>query len=104
MTNPHDIDPTGAYGVRPDAGTRTDLPSTPVSEHRDGGLLAVGTSVQVTIDTGDSEWPITGTIVDFATVPAPYLSIQHGSGARTVVFVGPGVIVQTAPPAHPALG
>lgn len=97
-------DPTGATAPRPDAAQRTDLPATPVSEHRAGGLLAIGTDVEVTV-LGDNGYSITGVIVDTASVPAPYLSIvQRGNGRRVVVFTGPGVIVEHALPPHPGLG
>lgn len=104
MTDPNTIDPTGATGPRPDAAQRTTLPEAPVSEHRDGGLLRVGTRVDVTIIAGDNETVLRGTIVDAASVPAPYLSIDRGAPlGRVVVFTGPGVIVEPAPPPHPGL-
>lgn len=104
MTSPHDIDPTGAHGARPDAGQRTDLPVTPVSEHREDGLLRIGTEVQVTV-LGPGGFMATGPIVDAASVPAAYLSIARRGDIedRVVVFTGPGVLVERAVP-HPGLG
>lgn len=106
MTSPHTPDPTGATGPRPDAARRTDLPAAPVSEHREGGLLRVGTRVRVTIVTATTAaGQVTGVIADTASVPAPYLSIDRDDRfGRVVVFTGPGVIVEPAPPAHPGLG
>lgn len=99
MTAP---DPTGAHGPRPDAAQRTPIPESPVSEHRDpGGLLRVGTEVEVTV-LGPGGYVVTGMIVDTASVPAPHLSIaRRGDTSRVVVFTGPGVIVEPALPPHP---
>jgi len=101
------IDPTGAHGMRPDAGQRTALPEPDISEHRgpldedrdDGGLLYNGTRVEITVLHGG--WHAVGRIVDHGSVPAAYLSIERDTGRRVVVFTGPGVIVEPALPEHP---
>lgn len=88
----------------PTVGQRSELPESPTSEHRDGGLLAIGTRVRVVSYYG-SGFDVTGHIVDTAGTPAAYLSIDRGNGSgRAVVFVGPGVVVEPAPSwSHPAL-
>lgn len=77
---------------------------TTVSEHREGGLLCVGTAVEVTV-LGPDGYLVIGTIADAASVPAPYLSIARRGdlGDRVIVFTGPGVLIEPAPD-HPALG
>lgn len=85
----------GSITPPPGAGRRTDdRPTGVASEHLPGGLLARGTRVLVRILHGARVTEIPGEIVDWASVPAPYLSILSPAGGRAVVFLGPGVTVE----------
>lgn len=102
MTSPYAGTPTPPPG----AGRREDR-DPGRSEHRDGGLLAPGTRVTVTVPLAVStnrHVEVTGPIVGSGSVPAPYLAIADECSwptAVVVIFLGAGVIVRPALPEHP---
>lgn len=101
---PADSNPyAGSTTAPPGAGQRSETGRTP-SEFLPSGLLARGTRITVDYPLGSTRIGLIGELADFASVPAPYISVDQDSGGRVVVFLGPGVTITHAPPEHPALG
>lgn len=95
----------GSTQMPADAGQRSEMPRRS-SQMLPGGLFAPGTPVEVRTFTGHQETSWTGKLAEFGSVPAPHIVLTDTGylDGRMVVFLGPGVIIRSAAPRHPALG